>query len=269
MVARRRRLPGLRPQLRRLRRRRRRRPARHHLAAAVPARPRRRRALDHAVLHLARSTTTGTTSPTTSTSTRCSARLADADALLATAHELGLKVIVDLVPNHTSDEHEWFQAALAAGPGSPERARYLFRDGQGPRRRRSRPTTGARSSAAPAWTRVARTAQWYLHLFDPTQPDLELAQPRGRATMFEDVLRFWLDRGVDGFRVDVAHGLFKEAEPARPGGRRGRGRPAARGTSASHARARRHATSRCGTSPRCTTSTATGTRSSTSTTATG
>lgn len=133
--------------------------------------------------------------------------LADADALTTRAHELGLKVIVDLVPNHTSSAHPWFQAALEAAPGSPERARYLFRDGRG--------TDGAEPPnnwqsvfGGPAWTRVA-DGQWYLHLFDTTQPDLDWRNPE-IGDMFEDVLRFWLDRGVDGFRIDVAHGLVKE-----------------------------------------------------------
>ena len=75
-------------------------------------------------------------------------RLADADALIAEAHELGIRVIIDLVPNHTSDEHEWFRAALAAAPGSRERARYMFREGRGPSTARSRRTTGSATSAA-------------------------------------------------------------------------------------------------------------------------
>lgn len=130
-------------------------------------------------------------------------QLSDADDLIARAHELGLRVVVDLVPNHTSDEHEWFKAALAAGPGSPERARYLFRDSpDGP------PNNWRSVFGGPAWTQV-EDGQWYLHLFDSTQPDLDWRNPEVPA-MFEDVLRFWLDRGVDGFRVDVAHGLFKE-----------------------------------------------------------
>lgn len=140
--------------------------------------------------------------------------LEDADALLREAHDLGIRVIVDLVPNHTSSEHAWFRAALAAGPGSPERERYLFRDS---------PDTASTPAAppvtlppnnwrslfgGPAWEQVA-DGQWYLHIFDRTQPDLNWSNPEVRA-MFEDVLRFWLDRGVDGFRVDVAHGLVKE-----------------------------------------------------------
>jgi alpha-glucosidase len=140
--------------------------------------------------------------------------LADADALLAEAHALGLKVIVDLVPNHTSDEHEWFRAALAAGPGSPERARYLFRDGRGPDGVLA-PNDWTSNFAGPAWTRVTEPdgspGQWYLHLFDPKQPDLDWTNPEV-AREFEAILRFWLDRGVDGFRIDVAHGLAKDPE---------------------------------------------------------
>ncbi|HEY0888185.1 MAG TPA: glycoside hydrolase family 13 protein [Nocardioides sp.] len=133
--------------------------------------------------------------------------LADADALVARAHELGLRLIVDLVPNHTSDEHEWFQAALAAGPGSPERARYIFREGRGPNGEEP-PNNWASVFGGAAWTRVP-DGEWYLHLFDSSQPDLDWRNPEV-GDMFEDVLRFWLDRGVDGFRVDVAHGLIKE-----------------------------------------------------------
>ncbi|WP_372728076.1 glycoside hydrolase family 13 protein [Nocardioides sp.] len=139
--------------------------------------------------------------------------LADADALLARAHELGLKVIVDLVPNHTSSEHPWFQAALAAPAGSPERARYLFRDGRGVDGAEP-PNNWESVFGGPAWTRVTEPdgtpGQWYLNLFDSTQPDLDWRNPEV-GDMFEGVLRFWLDRGVDGFRVDVAHGLYKEA----------------------------------------------------------
>ncbi|MDO9455922.1 alpha-amylase family glycosyl hydrolase [Nocardioides sp.] len=136
--------------------------------------------------------------------------LADADDLVATAHDLGLKVIVDLVPNHTSDEHVWFRAALAAAPGSRERARYLFRDGRdGPDGPGTEPPNNWQSVfGGAAWTRVP-DGQWYLHLFDTTQPDLDWRNPE-IGDMFEDVLRFWLDRGADGFRVDVAHGLVKE-----------------------------------------------------------
>ena len=135
--------------------------------------------------------------------------LADFDALVARAHGLGLRVVVDLVPNHTSDEHAWFHAALAAAPGSPERARYVFRDGRGPDG--DEPPNNWRSTfGGSAWTRVTdgTPGQWYLHLFDARQPDLDWSNPEVRAE-FESILRFWLDRGVDGFRVDVAHGLVK------------------------------------------------------------
>jgi alpha-glucosidase len=139
--------------------------------------------------------------------------LDDFDALLGRAHELGLRVIVDLVPNHTSSDHPWFQAALAAAPGSPERARYLFREGRGPAGEEP-PNNWQSVFGGPAWTRVedgqTGPAQWYLHLFDTTQPDLDWTNPEVPA-MFENVLRFWLDRGVDGFRIDVAHGMYKAA----------------------------------------------------------
>ncbi|WP_207793319.1 glycoside hydrolase family 13 protein [Nocardioides acrostichi] len=133
--------------------------------------------------------------------------LEDADALLARAHELGLKVVVDLVPNHSSDQHAWFQAALAAGPGSPERARYIFREGRGPDGAEP-PNNWLSVFGGSAWDRVP-DGQWYLHLFDSSQPDFDWRNPEV-GDMFVAVLRFWLDRGVDGFRVDVAHGLFKE-----------------------------------------------------------
>jgi alpha-glucosidase len=133
--------------------------------------------------------------------------LADADALITRAHELELRVIVDLVPNHTSSAHPWFREALDAAPGSPERARYLFRDGRGPDGTEP-PNNWQSIFGGSAWTRVA-DGQWYLHLFDSSQPDLDWRNPE-IGDMFEDVLRFWLDRGVDGFRVDVAHGLVKE-----------------------------------------------------------
>jgi alpha-glucosidase len=134
--------------------------------------------------------------------------LADADNLLTSAHDLGLKVIVDLVPNHSSDEHVWFRAALATAPGSPERDRYIFRDGAGPTADLP-PNNWQAIFGGSAWTRESPDGQFYLHLFDSKQPDFNWQNPQVRAE-FEDVLRFWLDRGVDGFRVDVAHGLVKE-----------------------------------------------------------
>ena len=147
--------------------------------------------------------------------------LEQADEFVTRAHDLGLRVLIDLVPNHSSDEHPWFQQALAAVPGSPERARYLFRDGRGPGGDLA-PNNWKAIFGGPAWDRVAEAdgtpGQWYLHLFDPKQPDWDWTNPEIRAE-FVDILRFWLDRGVDGFRVDVAHSLVKagglpDAEPA-------------------------------------------------------
>jgi alpha-glucosidase len=129
--------------------------------------------------------------------------LDDFGRLSERAHELGLRVVMDLVPNHTSADHVWFRAALAAGRGSPERARYLFREGDGD----APPNSWRSVFGGPAWTRV-EDGSWYLHLFDSSQPDLDWTHPEVVAE-FEDVLRFWLDRDVDGFRIDVAHGLVK------------------------------------------------------------
>ncbi|MFG1944252.1 alpha-amylase family glycosyl hydrolase [Nonomuraea sp. NPDC048826] len=122
--------------------------------------------------------------------------LGDAKALIDEAHGLGLRVIVDIVPNHTSDQHPWFQEALRG----VNRDRYIFRD---------RPNDWESIFGGPAWTRTA-DGQWYLHLFDPAQPDLNWEHPEVRAE-FESILRFWLDLGVDGFRIDVAHGMVKPA----------------------------------------------------------
>ncbi len=127
--------------------------------------------------------------------------LAAFDALVEQAHRTGLKVLVDVVPNHVSVDHEWFRAALAAGPGSPERDRFHFRPGTAPFNNWNAMFGG------PAWTQV-EDGEWYLHLFDSTQPDLNWENPDVPA-YFEQVLRFWLDRGVDGFRIDVAHALHK------------------------------------------------------------
>lgn len=137
--------------------------------------------------------------------------LDDFDRLTTRAHELGLRVVVDVVPNHSSSDHAWFRAALASPPGSAERARYVFRDGRGTDGAEP-PNNWQSQFGGPAWTRVTEQdgspGQWYLHLFDSTQPDFDWSNPEVPAEL-EDVLRFWLDRGVDGFRIDVAHGLVK------------------------------------------------------------
>ncbi len=134
--------------------------------------------------------------------------------LVTRAHELGLKVLIDLVPNHTSHHHPWFREALAAPPGSRARERYVFRTGRGADG--ALPPNDWRSAfGGPAWTRVTdahgRPEQWYLHLHAPEQPDLQWRDPEVTAD-FEATLRHWLDRGVDGFRIDVAHTLFKEPD---------------------------------------------------------
>ncbi|HEX2286750.1 MAG TPA: alpha-amylase family glycosyl hydrolase, partial [Mycobacterium sp.] len=133
------------------------------------------------------------------------------DRLIAAAHRRGIKITMDLVPNHTSSQHPWFQAALAAGPGSDQRERYIFRDGIGPGGVHP-PNNWVSVFGGPAWTRVVEPdgnpGQWYLHLFDAEQPDLNWDN-REVYDDLEKTLRFWLDRGVDGFRIDVAHGMAK------------------------------------------------------------
>jgi alpha-glucosidase len=142
--------------------------------------------------------------------------LDDFDELVAALHGARIKVVVDIVPNHSSDLHAWFQAAIAAGKGSPERERYIFRDGKG--RDGAQPPSALRSIfGGSAWERVTEPdgspGQWYLHLFAKEQPDFNWDNPEVHAD-FLTTLRFWSDRGVDGFRVDVAHGLKKNLNPA-------------------------------------------------------
>ncbi|NEG95192.1 alpha-amylase [Bifidobacterium sp. SMB2] len=133
----------------------------------------------------------------------------DFSRLTKTAHEAGIKVVIDIVPNHTSNQHEWFKAALAAGPGSPERDRYIFRDGKGPNGDIP-PTNWESHFGDPAWKRVP-DGQWYLHMFAEEQPDLNWKNPEVHED-FKKTFRFWLDHGVDGFRIDVAQGLGKDLD---------------------------------------------------------
>ncbi|MEH0579719.1 glycoside hydrolase family 13 protein [Streptomyces sp. B21-108] len=137
--------------------------------------------------------------------------LLDADALIRDAHDLGLRIIVDLVPNHSSDQHEWFRRAVAEGPGSPLRDRYHFRPGKG-KNGELPPNDWESIFGGPAWTRITEPdgtpGEWYLHLFAPEQPDFNWEHP-AVGDEFRSILRFWLDMGVDGFRIDVAHGLVK------------------------------------------------------------
>lgn len=147
--------------------------------------------------------------------------LTDFDALIAEANRLQLRIIADLVPNHCSDQHVAFQRALAAPAGSPERDMFIFRDGRGPDGNEP-PNNWQSHFGGPAWTRIAapdgQPGQWYLHLFDSSQPDFNWDNPAVHAE-FERVLRFWLDRGISGFRVDVAHALVKAAGLPDWGGR--------------------------------------------------
>lgn len=139
--------------------------------------------------------------------------LADAETLIASAHQRGLRIIVDIVPNHCSDQHPRFRAAIEAGPGSAEREEFIFRDGKGTDGS-TPPNAWAGTDDGSAWTRVigadGRPEQWYLHLFDKSQPDWNWENPAVIA-YHDDVLHFWLEKGVDGFRVDVSHGMVKAA----------------------------------------------------------
>lgn len=142
--------------------------------------------------------------------------LDEAESLIADARALGIRTIVDIVPNHVSDQHAWFQQALAAGPGSPERQRFWFRPGRGPNGD-TMPTDWVSSFSGTTWTRTTNPdgtpGEWYLHLFDEQQPDVNWDHPDIR-TEHEDILRFWFDRGVAGIRIDSAALLVKD--PALP-----------------------------------------------------
>ena len=139
--------------------------------------------------------------------------LEDFDRMLDRAHELGLKVLIDLVPNHSSDQHKWFQDAINSPAGSREREFYHFKNGRGENGELP-PNNWVSMFGGPAWTRLIEKdgtpGEWYLHLFDSSQPDLNWANPEVQSA-FEDILRFWLDRGVDGFRVDQPHAMAKAA----------------------------------------------------------
>ena len=216
LVARRGRLPGLRPELRGRERRRDRRSRRCARAAAVPPRPRRRRPLVQPLVPVADGGHGLRRRRTTGRSIRHFGTLEQAEQLIAEARALGIRTIVDIVPNHVSDQHPWFVEALASPPGSPERGALLVPARSGRRRRaaaerlavdlrRLRVDAHGRRDGAPG--------EWYLHLFAPEQPDLNWEHPD---VWFEheDVLRFWFDRGVAGVRIDSAALLVKD--PALP-----------------------------------------------------
>lgn len=135
--------------------------------------------------------------------------VADLQEVVAEAHARGMRLLLDMVANHCSEQHAWFQEALAAAPGSCARDRFLFRDGRGESGELP-PNNWQSVFGGPAWTRVA-DGQWYFHAFDSSQPDFNWRNHEV-VDYFDGVLRFWFERGVDGFRIDVAHGLFKDAD---------------------------------------------------------
>lgn len=139
--------------------------------------------------------------------------LAQFDEMVAALKAAGIRLIVDIVPNHTSNRHEWFRAALASPPGSPERDRYVFRRGEGPNGERP-PSDWVATFGGPAWEPVG-DGDWYLHMFAPEQPDLNWDNREVRDDFLE-TLAFWADRGVDGFRIDVANALAKDLTPPLP-----------------------------------------------------
>lgn len=142
--------------------------------------------------------------------------LSEAEQFIAEAHDRGIRVIVDIVPNHTSSAHPWFAEALASTADSPSRDRYIFREGSGPDGSLP-PNDWTSVFGGSAWERVD-DGQWYLHLFDVEQPDLNWNNDEVRKE-FTEIFRFWLERGADGFRVDVAHALIKHPDFPNSGGR--------------------------------------------------
>ncbi len=133
--------------------------------------------------------------------------LDDLDEFIATANQLGIEVMLDLVPNHTSSEHPWFVSATS-GIDSPHREYYVFAD---PRDDGSPPNNWLDATGEPAWTLDEASGQYYLHNYLPSQPDLNWWNEDVHAE-FLRILRFWFDRGVAGFRIDVAHGIYKDRE---------------------------------------------------------
>ena len=132
-------------------------------------------------------------------------RLSDFDRLLAAARERGLRVILDFVPNHTSDRHPWFRESRSSRE-NPRRGWYVWRD---PAPDGGPPSNWLSEFGGPAWTLDQATGQYYYHAYLPQQPDLNWRNPQVRAAML-DVLRFWFRRGVDGFRVDAIHHLIED-----------------------------------------------------------
>ncbi|MFM1950770.1 MAG: hypothetical protein RL418_457, partial [Actinomycetota bacterium] len=136
--------------------------------------------------------------------------LAEFDEMVDALHSRGIRIFVDIVPNHSSDQHVWFQEALRSPKGSKERARYIFRDGKGANGELP-PSKLASHFGPEGWTRI-EDGQWYMHLFTKEQPDFDWSN-REVHEEFLQTLKFWSDRGVDGYRIDVAHALIKNLEP--------------------------------------------------------
>lgn len=134
--------------------------------------------------------------------------LEDAEALISECHDLSIRVIADLVPNHTSREHAWFKEALASPPGHPSRDRYIFRPGRGDGS--EPPSNWQAVFSGSTWEQVD-DGEFYLHIFDTSQPDLNWENPEVRDE-FDAIIRFWLDRGIDGLRIDVSHGMIKDLD---------------------------------------------------------
>ena len=137
--------------------------------------------------------------------------LEEFDRMIADLHQRGIMILMDIVPNHVSSQHEWFQSALSGGIGNPDEKRFIIREGTGDGGMNP-PNDWISIFGGSSWSPFppseGSVQRWYLHMFDPCQPDLNWHH-RDVRERFENILRFWLDRGVDGFRVDVAHGLFK------------------------------------------------------------
>ena len=169
-----------------------------------------------------RTTTTATTSATTATSIRPSARSTQFDELLAVVHERGMKLVMDLVVNHTSDEHPWFVESRSS-VDNPKRDWYWWRParpGTEPGAPGAEPTNWQSFFSGSVWELDPATGEYYLHLFSRKQPDLNWENPQVRAAVYE-MMRWWLDRGIDGFRMDVINMLSKDRRPARRRRRRG------------------------------------------------
>ncbi len=133
----------------------------------------------------------------------------DFDELLSLAHDHGIKILLDMVLNHTSNKHQWFQES-EKNRNNPFRDYYIWRDGKKPRGKKP-PNNWKSVFGGSAWTYDSNTEQWYYHHFLPEQPDLNYRNPKVKEEMFK-VVKFWLDKGVDGFRLDVIHHIFEDPD---------------------------------------------------------